>query len=260
MMKRLDGIVAIITGAAGGIGEAICRLFYDEGARIVLADVAEQPLAAIAAGLGPRATSAACDVSSAASVHAMVQHAIQVFGSIHVLVNNAAAYQNDGTLMAVSEDTWDRIMAVNVKGPWLCMREAVPAMREAGGGSIINIGSVNGSFGLSLTAYSASKGGLAALTRVAAIELGPSNIRVNTICPGTIMTPASVALYAERPGLKEAVTAMYPMGKLGEVQDVANCALYLASKESKFVTGATFTVDGGLTAGRTFDLNYVKEP
>lgn len=258
MMNRLDGTVAIITGASGGIGEAIGRLFYAEGARVVLADIALEPIAAAAAALGPRATAVACDVSTAASVRAMVNHAIQVFGTVHVLVNNAAAYQNDGTLMAVSEETWDHIQAVNVKGPWLCMREAVPAMREAGGGSIINIGSVNGSFGLSLTAYSASKGGLAALTRVASIELGSSGIRVNTICPGTIMTPASVALYAERPGLKEAVTAMYPMGELGEVDDVANCALYLASKESKFVTGATFTIDGGLTAGRAFDLNYVK--
>jgi meso-butanediol dehydrogenase/(S,S)-butanediol dehydrogenase/diacetyl reductase len=192
-------------------------------------------------------------------VDALVRHALEQFGRVDILVNNAAAYRGDGPLMSVAENVWDRIMAVNVKAPWLCTRAVVPAMRAVGGGAIVNIGSVNGSFGLSLAAYSASKGGLAALTRLAAIELGPDKIRVNTIEPGTIQTRNSRALYAERPGLKETVAAMYPMGELGDVADVASAALYLASPESKFVNGSILTVDGGLTAGRAFGLDAVDD-
>ena len=259
-MNRLEGLVAIVTGAAGGIGEGIARRFCAEGARVVLTDIDAGPLSQVASEIGASASAYTADISRSEQVQALVRHTVDKFGALNILVNNAAYYQDDGTLLAVSEETWDRVLAVNLKGPWQCMRHAVPAMRAAGGGSIVNIGSVNGSFGLSLTAYSSSKGGLAALTRVAAIELGVDKIRVNTICPGTIMTPNSVKVYEERPGLKEAVTKMYPMAELGEIGDVANCALYLASGESKFVTGATLTVDGGLTAGRTFDLSYVKEP
>ncbi len=225
----------------------------------MITDLHTEPLAQVAARLGDTCTSFTADVSLSADVAELTKRTLEKFGALHVLVNNAAAYEGDGTLLAVSEEIWDNVMAVNLKGPWLCMRHAVPAMRAAGGGSIVNIGSVNGSFGLNLTAYSASKGGLAALTRIAAVELGADNIRVNTICPGTIMTPNSVKVYADRPGLEEAVTAMYPIGHLGGIEDIAHCAVYLASQESKFITGATIAVDGGLTAGRSFDLNYVKE-
>jgi len=259
MAGRLDGLVAIVTGAAGGIGAGIAEMFCGEGARVMLSDINAEPLEQMAKRIGSGCSSFAADVSQCTNVAALIRFTSSHFGPPTVLVNNAAAYAGDGTLLGVSEETWDHVLAVNLKGPWLCMREVVPAMRAAGGGSIVNIGSVNGSFGLNLTAYSASKGGLAALTRIAAIELGPANIRVNTICPGTIMTPNSAKVYAERPGLEEAVTAMYPLGRVGAIEDIAYCAVYLASKESRFVTGSTVAVDGGLTAGRTFDLNYAKE-
>lgn len=252
-------MVAIVTGAAGGIGAGIAETFCAEGARVMITDCQAEPLAQLARRLGKSCTSFPADISRSADVGNLVKTTLNTLGGLHVLVNNAAAYEGDGTLLAVPEEIWDHVMAVNLKGPWLCMRHAVPAMRAAGGGSIVNIGSVNGSFGLNLTAYSASKGGLAALTRIAAVELGVHAIRVNTICPGTIMTPNSQKVYAERPGLEQAVTAMYPIGHLGSIDDVAKCAVYLASNESRFVTGTTIAVDGGLTAGRTFDLNYAKE-
>ncbi len=258
---RLAGRVAIVTGAGAGIGKAIARMFAAQGAQLVLADRDEVSVAQVAeeiAASGAAVTALTADISRSQDVAKVVAHATERFGGLHILINNAAAYQNDGTLMAVSEETWDLVMAVNLKGPWLCMRDAVTAMKNSGGGSIVNISSVNALFGLSLAAYSASKGGLLALTRLAALELGPLHIRVNAICPGTIMTDNSKAVYAERPGLEAAVTAMYPMGRLGEPDDIAHCAAYLASDEAKFVTGATFSIDGGLTAGRTFDLNYAK--
>jgi NAD(P)-dependent dehydrogenase (short-subunit alcohol dehydrogenase family) len=257
---RLAGRAAIITGAAAGIGEGIGRRFAAEGARVVLADVDFERAARIAADIGPSASAFRCDVSRREDVEGLVRDALERYGPVHILVNNAAAYRGDGHLSAVAEETWDRILAVNLKGPWLCIRSVVPHMRQHGSGSIVNIGSVNGSFGLSLAAYSASKGGLAALTRVAAIELGASGIRVNTICPGTIMTPNSSAIYADHPGMEEAVRCMYPLRRLGEITDIAGAALYLASDESKFVTGTILAVDGGLTAGREFPLNYVEEP
>lgn len=259
MSGRLAGRVAIITGAAGGIGEGIARLFLAEGARVVICDVDAEQLSRVAVDMGGGVLPVAADVSRADDVAALVRQTVERFGAIHILVNNAAAYAGDGALMAVPEEVWERVLNVNLKGPWLCMRAVVPLMRLHKTGSIVNLGSVNGVFGLNLTAYSASKGGLGALTRIAAMELGCDGIRVNTICPGTIMTPNSIAVYAERPGLEEATRKMYALGKLGEIADVAAAALYLASSESKFVTGATLTVDGGLTAGRIFDLNYAEE-
>jgi len=255
---RLEGKCAIVTGSATGIGKATATLFAKEGARIVVSDVDEAGRQVVDAikGDGGEATFVKADVSQADDAERMVDTTVRTYGRLDVLVNNAAVYLGDGNILTVADETWNQIMGVNLKGTYLCCKFAIPRMIETGGGSIVNLASVNALMGLSLTAYTASKGGVQALTRLLAVDFGPKGIRVNSICPGTIMTENSIAIYRERPGLAESVTRMYPMGKLGAPVDVAECALYLASDASSFVTGASFVVDGGLMAGREFELDY----
>lgn len=258
MGAALNGKSAIVTGSATGIGRATAMLFAKEGARVVVSDVdegARQVVEAIKEG-GGEAIFVQADVSDAGDVERLTDTTARTYGRLDVLVNNAAAYRGDGSILTVTDETWNQIINVNLKGTYLCCKFAIARMLEAGGGSIVNLSSVNALMGLSLTAYTASKGGVQALTRLLAVEFAPKGIRVNSICPGTIMTENSVAIYRERPGLEERVTKMYPMGKLGAPLDVAECALYLASDASSFVTGASLVVDGGLMAGRKFELDY----
>ncbi|HKW97535.1 MAG TPA: glucose 1-dehydrogenase [Bryobacteraceae bacterium] len=257
--SRLAGKSAIVTGSATGIGKATATLFAKEGARVVVSDIDETGGRAVVEAIqraGGEAVFVKADVSRAEDAEQMVGAAVQNFGRLDVLVNNAAAYLGDGNLLTVADEVWEKILAVNLKGTFLCSKFAIARMIETGGGSIVNLASVNALMGLSLTAYTASKGGVQALTRLLAVDFAPKGIRVNSICPGTIMTENSVAIYRERPGLEEQVTKMYPMGKLGKPRDIAECALFLASDAASFVTGATFVVDGGLMAGRKFDLDY----
>ena len=255
---RLEGKCAIVTGSATGIGKATATLFAQEGARVVVSDVDEAGRQVVEAikGDGGEATFVKADVSQAVDAERMVDTAVRTYGRLDVLVNNAAVYRGDGSILTVADETWNQIIGVNLKGTYLCCKFAIARMIGTGGGSIVNLSSVNALMGLSLTAYTASKGGVQALTRLLAVDFGPKGIRVNSICPGTIMTENSIAIYRERPGLAESVTRMYPMGKLGAPVDVAECALYLASDASSFVTGASFVVDGGLMAGRKFGLDY----
>ena len=259
MGNRLKGKPAIVTGSATGIGKATAILFAQEGARVVVSDVDEpggREVVNAITGAGGEAIFVPADVSRAEDVERLVETAVRTFGRLDVLVNNAAAYLGDGGLLSVPDETWDRIIAVNLKGTYLCCKFAIAKMVESGGGSIVNLSSVNALMGLSLTAYTASKGGVQALTRLLAIEFAPKGIRMNSICPGTIMTENSIAIYAERPELEERITKMHPVGRLGKPADVAECAVYLASDESSFVTGAALIVDGGLMAGRKFELDY----
>jgi len=259
MGSRLKGKSAIVTGSATGIGKATAVLFAKEGAQVVVSDVDEtggQQVVNDIKGEGGEAIFVQADISRAEDVQRLVDAAVQTFGRLDVLVNNAAVYRGDGNLMSVPDEIWDQVIAVNLKGTYLCCKFAMARMIESGGGSVVNLSSVNALMGLSLTAYTASKGGVQALTRLLAVEFGPKGVRVNSICPGTIMTENSRAIYAERPGLEERVTKMYPMGKLGAPIDVAECAVYLASDASAFVTGASLVVDGGLMAGRKFELDY----
>ena len=255
---RLEGKCAIVTGSATGIGKATATLFAQEGAHVIVADVDEAGRQVVEAikGDGGEAIFVKADVSQAGDAEHMVDTAVRTYGRLDVLVNNAAVYLGDGNILTVADETWNQIIGVNLKGTYLCCKFAIARMIETGGGSIVNLSSVNALMGLSLTAYTASKGGVQALTRLLAVDFGPKGIRVNSICPGTIMTENSIAIYRERPGLAESVTKMYPMGKLGAPIDVAECALYLASDASSFVTGASFVVDGGLMAGRKFGLDY----
>lgn len=259
MGSRLEGKSAIVTGSATGIGKATAVLFAKDGARVVVSDIDEaggQQVVNKIKGEGGEGIFVKADVSQAEEVERLVDAAVGTYGRLDVLVNNAAAYRGDGNLMLVPDEIWDKVMAVNLKGTYLCCKFAIARMIESGGGSIVNLSSVNALMGLSLTAYTASKGGVQALTRLLAVEFAPKGIRVNSICPGTIMTENSIAIYRERPGLEERVTKMYPMGKLGAPLDVAECAVYLASDASSFVTGASLVVDGGLMAGRKFELDY----
>jgi 3-oxoacyl-[acyl-carrier protein] reductase len=259
MGSRLGGKSAIVTGSATGIGKATAVLFAKEGARVVVSDIDEtggQQVATAIKAAGGEAIFVKADVSQVAEVERLTEAAVGAHGRVDVLVNNAAVYLGDGSLLLVPDETWDQIIAVNLKGTYLCCKFAIARMIESGGGSIVNLSSVNALMGLSLTAYTASKGGVQALTRLLAVEFAPRGIRVNSICPGTIMTENSIAIYRERPGLEERVTKMYPMGKLGAPLDIAECAVYLASDASSFVTGASLVVDGGLMAGRKFELDY----
>ena len=256
--SRLKGKSAIVTGSATGIGRATAMLFAKEGARVIVADVDESGRQVVEAidGDGGEAVFVKADVSQAEDVERLVGTAVGTYGRLDVLVNNAAVYVGDGSILTVADETWNRIISVNLKGTYLCSKFAIARMIETGGGTIVNLSSVNALMGLSLTAYTASKGGVQALTRLLAVDFGPKGIRVNSICPGTIMTENSIAIYRGRPGLEESVTRMYPMGKMGTPNDVAECALYLASDAASFVTGASFVVDGGLMAGRKFGLDY----
>src|SRR5690348_10394464 len=213
---RLEGKCAIVTGSATGIGKATATLFAKEGARIVVSDVDEAGRQVVDAikGDGGEATFVKADVSQADDAERMVDTTVRTYGRLDVLVNNAAVYLGDGNILTVADETWNQIIGVNLKGTYLCCKFAIGRMIETGGGSIVNLGSVNALMGLSLTAYTASKGGVQALTRLLAVDFGPQEIRVNSICPGTIMTENSIAIYRERPGLAESVTKMYPMGKL----------------------------------------------
>jgi NAD(P)-dependent dehydrogenase (short-subunit alcohol dehydrogenase family) len=257
--ERLKGKAAIVTGSATGIGKATAMLFASEGARVVVSDIDEAPAREVVKAILAKSNEAIfvkADVSKPEDVKQLIETTVRSYGRIDVVVNNAAVYRGDGDILKVPDEVWDKVMAVNLKGTYLCCKFAIAQMVQQRGGSIVNISSVNALMGFSLTAYTASKGGVEALTRLLAMEFGPKGIRVNSICPGTIMTENSIAIYSERPGLEEQVRKMYPGGRLGAPLDVAECALYLASDASAFVTGASLVVDGGLTSGRKFALDY----
>jgi NAD(P)-dependent dehydrogenase (short-subunit alcohol dehydrogenase family) len=257
MSSRLQGKVALITGAGSGIGASMAALFAREGASVVVNDVVVEKAEAVTAAIvrdGGRAVSALADIASAAQVDAMFMVARAEFGGLDILVNNAYFAPGDTTIVDVDEDCWDRTIAVCLKGPFLCTRRALPVMRERGGGSIVTISSVNALFGVSETAYTAAKGGLISMMRLVASEYGEWNIRSNIICPGTIGTEGCLDYWSRFPGGFSRLKDMYPLGRIGTPSEVAACALFLASDESTFVTGAVHVVDGGLLAGRKFEV------
>jgi NAD(P)-dependent dehydrogenase (short-subunit alcohol dehydrogenase family) len=251
---RLEGKVAVITGGASGMGEAASRLFVREGARIVIGDVQIEKANALAAGLGGNAVARQVDVSRAADVRSLVDTAMTRFGRLDVMFNNAGIGGGEGLIHETSEDVFDRIVAVDLKAVWLGIKYAVPAMLKAGGGSIVNTASVSALMGMKFQgAYGAAKGGVVQLTRVAAVEYAEHNIRVNAILPGGVLTPlvyANPALAQPLdPQVVEAQLAhVQPIRRAGQPMDIAHAALWLASDESTFVTGASIVVDGGWNA------------
>ena len=245
---RLEGKVAVITGAARGQGEAEARLFVAEGARVVLTDVLADEVAAVAASLGDAAVAAAHDVSDEAAWAAVVELATSRFGGIDVLVNNAAIHRIRPLLEETAPDL-RRIMDVNLIGPVLGIQAVVPAMQARGGGAVVNISSLaahNGFWGHS--AYGSTKWALRGVSRTAAVELGPLGIRVNSVYPGMVDT--AMLPPAGDPGTDAARTAHLPLGRVGQPTEIAEAVLFLASDASSYMTGAEIVIDGGSLAGR----------
>ena len=255
-MKKLDGKVAVVTGGANGIGRAIAEIFAAEGAGVAIADVdleaANALVRAIEAG-GGRATAHRCDVSREEDVAALMAAVVEASGRLDVLVNNAGIFIAKG-LSEMSTAERQRIFDINLGGALLCCKHAIPHLLRGGGGAIVNMASVHGHVGLpGATAYAASKGGVLAMTRQLAVEFGPKGIRVNSISPGAIMTPMNDRLLAEAGDeLLPKWVHMHAMERVGQADEVARAALYLASADSSFVTGIDVRVDGGLVATPRF--------
>ena len=242
---RLANKVALVTGGGSGMGAAICRRFVEEGARIVLVDNRADRAEPIARALGAAFVDA--DVSRDGDVRKMIDTAVERFGRLDVLVNNAGAPQPPTPVAETTESEFDRLMAVNAKAIFLAARRAVPVMRRQGGGIIINTVSVAAIRPRpNLTAYNSSKGAALVMTKSLAIELAPDRIRVNAVCPGPADTPMlSTFVGGDAPEKRAAFLSTIPLGRLCTPEDVANAMVYLASEESSFVTGAVLDVDGG---------------
>src|SRR6267378_2574972 len=252
---QLSGKVAVITGAASGIGRATALLFAREGAALALADLnidAGQRVVDQITKSGERAFFEGIDVTRAADCQRLVERAIREFGRIDILFNNAGIIRR-ATVLDLSEDDWDRVMAVNVKSIYLLSREVIPHMRKAGGGTIINTASGWGlTGGAKAAVYCASKGAVVLLTKAMAVDHGPQQIRVNCICPGdtdTGMLREEARQLGEKNSRFLAEAAKRPLGRVGAPEDIAQAALYLASDASSFVTGTALVVDGGGLAG-----------
>jgi meso-butanediol dehydrogenase/(S,S)-butanediol dehydrogenase/diacetyl reductase len=241
---RLKNKVAIITGGGSGIGKAIAVTFVHEGAKVVIAGRDSKKLALAAEEIGSGCMAVTADVSHDNEVQKLVTAALEKFKLVNILVNNAAVLL-PGTAESLSEQDFDQTFSVNVRGVWLLSRKVLPHMRAAGGGSIINIGSVLSLLGArNRAAYSASKGAVLAMTRAMALDHAAENIRVNCICPGIVETEL-VAKFNLDENVRRQRVAMHPIGRFGQPEDVASAAVFLASDESGWTTGSALTVDGG---------------
>lgn len=250
---RLKDKVTLITGAGSGIGREAALLFAREGASVVVAEVSDtagrQTVAEIAAA-GGRAHFVHADVSRSEDARAMVEAAQRTYGRLNVIFNNAGIFPAaDGSVLETDEETWDLVLRVNLKGVFLGCKYAIPALLRAGGGSIINTASFVALMGAATPqiAYTASKGGVLSLTREIAVEFARKGIRANALCPGPVDTPLLAELFSD-PARRRRRMMHIPPGRLASAQEVAYAALFLASDESSYVNGATFTVDGGITA------------
>ncbi|MCY3925345.1 MAG: glucose 1-dehydrogenase [bacterium] len=254
---RLEGKVCIITGAGSGQGRAAALRFAEEGARVVIAEIDAAAGAAVAeeiSAAGGEAVAVECDVSIESDWQRAVAAAVERFDGVDVLYNNAAvAAVSDGSVVDVPLATWDRTLAVNITGPMLGCRCAIPEMLRRGGGSIINTSSIRAFVGGSqpIDAYTASKGALISLTRSLAVVYGPQGIRANVIAPGTIRTPMAQVHDAHGDAGSKMRLARYPVGRFGEPAEIADLALYLACDESRWTNGAVMVIDGGAM------INYV---
>jgi len=250
---RLANKVAVITGAGSGIGRESALLFAREGARVVVADVnddAGQAVVEELRGAGGEAVYVRADVSKGADAEGMVRAAEESFGRLDVLFNNAGiSHARDDDAVATEEEVWDLTMNINLKGVFLGCKYGIPALRRAGGGSIINTASFVALLGAATPqlAYTASKGGVLAMTRELAVIHARENIRVNALCPGPLRTELLMK-YLDTEEKRQRRLVHVPMGRFGEAREIAQAALFLASDESSFTTGATFLVDGGITA------------
>jgi NAD(P)-dependent dehydrogenase (short-subunit alcohol dehydrogenase family) len=251
-MGTMGAKVALVTGAAAGIGRATAFAFAAEGASVALVDSEEQRGGSVADEIrqaGGRALFIPADVSQAELVTEMVSATMSRFGRLDFAFNNAGIEGDPGPIELCSEQNWDRTLAVNLTGVFLCMRAEIPAIRDSGGqGAIVNCASIAGLNGFpGLAAYVASKHGVNGLTRSAALELAADGIRVNSVCPGAIETEMIQRIKAEQPELIERTVAAHPLGRLGQPEEIAACVIWLCSAGAGFVTGQAIAVDGGYT-------------
>lgn len=251
MGSRLSGKIAIVTGAGTGIGRAIALAFAQEGAQLTLVGRRKDPIERVAREIGGSPLVLAADVSKKQDIEGVVEETVKRFGGLNVLVNNAGVL-HIGTAEQITEDQWDETFNTNVRGLWLLSRAVLPEMRKAGGGSIVNVASVLGINGARNRAcYAASKGAVVLLTKGMAIDHGQEKIRVNAICPSFVETELTAAVLknaADPDEVRRERTAVHPIGRLGRPEDIAGMAVYLASDESSWVTGAAMAVDGGYLA------------
>lgn len=247
-MGVLEGKVAIITGGGGGIGRESARLFAAEGVRVLVGDVSLGAAEETVRAIGTSALAFEVDTRDEDSVAKMVAAAVEAFGGLDVAFN-LAGVPGRGTLEDLTLETWSNVLAVHLTGTFLCTKYEAARMKAQGrGGSIINMASLNAlQAAEGLGAYCTAKAGIAMFSKVAALELGPAGIRVNAVAPGLIRTPRTTQRISDNPALEPAYTEATPLGRIGEMRDVANLALYLASDASEWVTGQVISVDGGAT-------------
>ena len=251
-MKTLEGKIALVTGGSSGIGRAAALLFAREGAKVAIADVLEEgseETVQMVKKSGGQAIFFKTDVSKSNEVEALIKKTVESYGRLDCAFNNAGIGGGRAKTAKCTEEEWERVISINLKGVWLCMKYEIPQMLEQGGGAIVNTSSVAGVVGFQGTpAYVASKHGVVGLTKAAALEYATSGIRVNAVCPGVIHTPMIDRIVAARPDMAEVYRTMHPIGRLGEAEEIAEAAVWLCSEAASFVTGHCMVVDGGLVA------------
>ena len=251
MSKRLKGKIGIVTGAGSGIGRACAIALASEGARVALVGRRRDRIEEVAHRIGDSAFAIPADVSKTSEISRLIDTTVSHFGGLNFLLNNAGGL-HVGNAEQITEELWDHTFNVNVRAVWLLSRAALPHMRKAGAGSIINVASTLGIVGAhNRAAYAPSKGAVVLLTKSMAIDHGSENIRVNAICPSFVETDLTVAVIGQAPdpaAVRRERTAAHPIGRLGRPEDIAGLAVYLASDESSWVTGAVLPVDGGYLA------------
>lgn len=249
-MNRLKNKVAIITGAAGGMGAAEAKLFAEEGASVMATDLHEKKLKTWveeAKKEGLDINFMKHDVTSESDWEHVINITLELYGTINILVNNAGIFPGFSTCEDTTTAAWNKVLAINLTGPFLGCRACIPHFKKTGGGTIVNIASIAGLVGGNGPAYTASKGGVRLLTKDLAVALAKDNIRVNAVCPGAVLTPMTQELLAD-PAMNETIKNMSPQGRVASPIEIALGVLYLASDESSFTTGAELTIDGGAVA------------
>lgn len=252
MAGRVNGKIVLVTGGGSGIGRATALVFAREGAKVVIADVVvsggEETVRLIKAA-GGEAVFVKADVSKAADVEALIKQTVDTYGRLDCAFNNAGIEGDMASTADCTEENWDRTVAIDLKGVWLCLKYEIPQMLKQGGGAIVNTASVAGLVGFSgLPAYVAAKHGVNGLTKTAALEYAKAGIRVNAVCPGVIKTPMVDRLFSSQPHAGEAIAALEPVGRLGKPEEIGEAVVWLCSDAASFVTGLPMAVDGGLVA------------